>query len=201
MARPNLFHDTREHILATGEALVKSRGFTAAGLTELLTAANVPKGSFYHYFKSKEDYGVALLVRYFDRYDATMGERLTAPGKPARERLLAYFEGWIANACTPEHGGCLVVKLAGEVCDLSEPMRETLNDGMARIVSRLAGVIEQGVADGSIHCPTTPAELADALYSAWLGAALRAKVERRPDALYAMRDDTRARLTGESAAL
>ncbi|TCP12647.1 TetR family transcriptional regulator [Crenobacter luteus] len=200
MARPNLFHDTREHILATGEALVKSRGFTAAGLTELLSAANVPKGSFYHYFKSKEDYGVALLARYFDRYDASMDERLSTPGASARERLLAYFDGWVASACTPEHGGCLVVKLAGEVCDLSEPMRATLSSGMARIVGRIAAVVEQGVADGSVCCPTTPRQFADALYSAWLGAALRAKVERCPDALYAMRDDTRARLAGESAA-
>ncbi|AXK39596.1 TetR/AcrR family transcriptional regulator [Crenobacter cavernae] len=195
MARPNLFHDTREHILATGEALVQSRGFTAAGLTELLAAANVPKGSFYHYFKSKEDYGVALLIRYFDQYDAAMGEKLTAPGRPARERLLSYFEGWIANACTPEHGGCLVVKLAGEVCDLSEPMRETLSAGMARIVARLAEVIEQGHADGSISCPGEPRALADALYAMWLGAALRAKVERCPDSLNAAMEDTRARLT------
>ena len=85
MARPNLFQDTREHILATGETLIRNRGFTAAGLTELLSVANVPKGSFYHYFKSKEDYGVALLIRYFDQYDASMGDRLTAPGGSARE--------------------------------------------------------------------------------------------------------------------
>lgn len=47
-------HDTREHLLATGEQLCMQRGFTGMGLSELLKTAQVPKGSFYHYFRSKE---------------------------------------------------------------------------------------------------------------------------------------------------
>jgi AcrR family transcriptional regulator len=53
--------DTREHILATGEQLCMHRGFTGMGLSELLKTAEVPKGSFYHYFRSKEAFGVACL--------------------------------------------------------------------------------------------------------------------------------------------
>ena len=54
-------HDTREHLLATGELLCMQRGFTGMGLSELLKTAEVPKGSFYHYFRSKEAFGVAML--------------------------------------------------------------------------------------------------------------------------------------------
>ncbi|MFQ5727810.1 MAG: TetR/AcrR family transcriptional regulator, partial [Salmonella enterica] len=53
-------HDTREHLLATGEQLCMQRGFTGMGLSELLKTAQVPKGSFYHYFRSKEAFGVAM---------------------------------------------------------------------------------------------------------------------------------------------
>ena len=53
-------YDTREHLLATGERLCMQRGFTGMGLSELLKTAEVPKGSFYHYFRSKEAFGVAI---------------------------------------------------------------------------------------------------------------------------------------------
>jgi TetR/AcrR family transcriptional repressor of nem operon len=57
--------DTREHLLATGETLSLRLGFTGMGLSELLATAGVPKGSFYHYFRSKEAFGEAMLQRYF----------------------------------------------------------------------------------------------------------------------------------------
>ena len=60
--------NTREHILATGEQLCMHRGFTGMGLSELLKTAEVPKGSFYHYFRSKEAFGVALLDHHYAGY-------------------------------------------------------------------------------------------------------------------------------------
>ena len=65
----NTRHDnTRQHILETGQRIIVGKGFASVGLNEILTAAGVPKGSFYHYFASKEQYGQALLQDYFDRY-------------------------------------------------------------------------------------------------------------------------------------
>ena len=61
-------NDTRQHILDVGYQLVVTKGFTSVGLSELLKAADVPKGSFYHYFKSKEQFGEALIEDYFSRY-------------------------------------------------------------------------------------------------------------------------------------
>ncbi|WP_163030699.1 TetR/AcrR family transcriptional regulator, partial [Pseudomonas viridiflava] len=55
------YDDTRQHLLDTGHRMMAERGFTSVGLNELLQAAGVPKGSFYHYFKSKELYGQGLL--------------------------------------------------------------------------------------------------------------------------------------------
>ena len=58
----NIRHDnTRQHILETGLGIFAGKGFASVGLNELLKAAGVPKGSFYHYFESKEQYGQALL--------------------------------------------------------------------------------------------------------------------------------------------
>ncbi len=187
---------TREHLLATAEPLLLGRGFTALGITEILTAAGVPKGSFYHHFRSKEHFGEALLLRYFDTYDLKMQALFAdaAPG-PMRARLLAYFTRWLHNANVHDcHGSCLAVKLAGEVSDLSEAMRLALATGMARVVMRLADAIEAGVADGSLAPVADPAALADALYSMWLGAALRTKVRHDAHALEQAMAETQTRL-------
>ena len=59
-------HDMRQHIIDVARSLMTQKGYTAVGLTELLAAAGVPKGSFYHYFRSKDEFGQALLEEYFD---------------------------------------------------------------------------------------------------------------------------------------
>lgn len=53
--------DVRQHILDTAKPIMLRKGFSAVGLNEILQAAGVPKGSFYHYFGSKEAFGEALL--------------------------------------------------------------------------------------------------------------------------------------------
>ena len=86
--------DTRQHILATGKHIIATKGFSSVGLAELLQASEVPKGSFYHYFKSKELFGQALLEDYFTDYLAQLDTLLQTPGLSGRDRLLRYFEQW-----------------------------------------------------------------------------------------------------------
>ncbi len=168
---------TRSHILETGRALTASRGYTAVGLAELLTAAGVPKGSFYHYFKSKEAFGCALLDSYIAAYAEDLASTLNAPDLPARTRLLSYFEQWRLRQTgdRPEQR-CLVVKLSAEIADLSPDMRRILDDGVAAILARLTAVLRAG--DGSIVAVRDPAALAQTLYQIWLGASLMASLSR-----------------------
>lgn len=172
-------HDnTRQHILDTGNRIIAGKGFSGVGLAEILEAACVPKGSFYHYFKSKEQYGQALLESYFDDYLADLDYLLGDPAIPARERLLRYWQRWLQSQgddCQEQK--CLVVKLSAEVADLSDAMRLTLRDGTDRIVDRLAACIAAGIGDGSIAA-TAPRETAQTLYQLWLGASLLAKLHR-----------------------
>ncbi len=177
------YDDTRQHLLDTGHRMMAEKGFTSVGLNEILQTAGVPKGSFYHYFKSKELYGQALLEDYFVGYLSDMERRLTLPGLNACERLMDYWQGW-QNRCTLEgHGDeCLVVKLSAEVADLSESMRLTLRDGAERIVARITVCIEQGQLDKSL--PRADArQLAETLYQLWLGASLLNKLQRTGQSL------------------
>jgi len=173
--------ETREHLLATGEQLCLQRGFTGMGLSELLTLAEVPKGSFYYYFRSKEAFGVALLERYFIQLHQQVDARLQHGEGTPRERLLTHFRQ--AEQLFSEQGhivGCLAVKLSAEVCDLSEPMRDALQHGARRIIAAYARTLEAAQRQEKMQLPYAPQEMAELIYILWLGASLQSKLSREP---------------------
>lgn len=165
--------DTRSHILSVGRNLTARQGYSGVGLNELLKAADVPKGSFYHYFASKEAYGCALLEDFVTQYRENLGDTLRDPKVNARVRLMGYFEGWSRKQTGPNlQDRCLVVKLAAEVADLSADMSKILQRGVAEIITSLTRTIEEGIAEGSIAPMEDPAAVAQSIYHEWLGASL-----------------------------
>ena len=171
--------NVRHKILETAQRIMGSKGFSAVGLNEILIAASVPKGSFYHYFSSKDAFGEALLKHYFDGYLAELDETLSQPGLNMAQRLMVYWQHWQDTQGRFDfQGKCLAVKLGAEVADMSEAMRLALKSGTARIIDRLAGAIEAGIAEGSLSAEDDPHRTAQTLYHMWLGASLMAKIMR-----------------------
>ena len=167
--------DIRQHILNSGEALISGKGFSAVGLSEILAKAGVPKGSFYYYFESKEQFGEALFLDYLRRLEAL----LKADSGSARDRLMHYWLRWIeVQGQESLSQQCLVVKLSAEVSDLSEPMRGALRRGTDAILARLSACMVEGIAEGSLPSQLNPESASQALYQIWLGASLLAKVRR-----------------------
>ena len=172
--------DTKAHLLAVATQLIAQKGFTAVGIKQILDTAGVPKGSFYHYFASKEAFGEAIITGYFTRYQKRLAA-LTAAEDNAQQRIYRYFQGWYdtqQNGCDDEK--CLVVKLSAEVADISEPMRQALNDGYQCIIAWLAQQVKAGWAEGSIpnDAQLSAESLAKRWYFAWLGASLVAKISQ-----------------------
>lgn len=177
-------HDVRQSILDTAKPIILGKGFSAVGLNEILCAADVPKGSFYHYFKSKELFGEALLESYFNDYLSQLDALLSRPGLSAADRLMSYWREWLETQASGDiDGKCLAVKLGGEVSDLSEPMRSALQRGTHRVIERLAQCIAEGIADGSLSAELDVPGSAQTLYEMWLGATLLTKIRRDRSAL------------------
>ena len=191
-------NETQQHILDTGYKLIVSKGFSNVGLAEILKTAGVPKGSFYYYFASKEQFGEEIIKNYFREYLAALDEPFLAEDRSAYERLLDYWQRWIttqSTTCVDQK--CLVVKLSAEVADLSEPMRLALLSGSSEVIKRIAECIEAGSSDGSIGTmdalPT-----AELLYNMWLGASLLSKLHRSADALQRVMQATQSILSCET---
>lgn len=202
--------DTRQHILETARGIVLGKGFSAVGLSEILEAAGIPKGSFYHWFRSKEQFGEALIDHHFQNYLHQVDACLAARGRTPGQQLLDFFGQWHSTQCGDNvQSRCMVVKLSAEVSDLSEPMRVALERGIAQVLARLATCLSEGIATGEFpRCPE-PVDVAQQLYQQWLGATLLARVRRIDEPLdHALEHTTRwvreqalhgAVLPGESA--
>ena len=63
---------SKDDIVQAGLEIMLSKGFNATGVDSILKQANVPRGSFYNFFASKEEFGLAII----DRYSAKIGEIL-----------------------------------------------------------------------------------------------------------------------------
>jgi TetR/AcrR family transcriptional repressor of nem operon len=189
---PSLSSDVRGNILATGQRIMAGKGFSGVGLNEILVSAGVPKGSFYHYFGSKEAFGEALLKNYFDDYLAELDATLHQPGLTMAQRLMRYWDIWQdAQTFSDCQGKCLAVKLAAEVADLSEPMRLALKRGTSGIVARLAQALQAGVSEGSLSIDGDVHDVAQSLYQLWLGASVMVKIERSTEPFKAAMKATR----------
>jgi TetR/AcrR family transcriptional repressor of nem operon len=188
--------DVRDNILAVGQRIMAGKGFSAVGLNEILLTAAVPKGSFYHYFGSKDAFGEALLDRYFHGYLDELDATLRQPGLSMAQRLMNYWQQWQENQSVLDcQGKCLAVKLGAEVADLSEAMRLALKRGTSAITERLGRAIETGVTEGSLAIHGSPDGAAQGLYQLWLGASLLAKIVRNTQPFDAALATTRQLLT------
>ncbi|WP_326835334.1 TetR/AcrR family transcriptional regulator [Amycolatopsis rhabdoformis] len=169
--------ETRKTLLDAARRIVLAKGYAAVGINEVLADAGVPKGSFYHWFSSKDAFGEAMMKSYFDDYFATMDRIVAQREKSSAEHLMQYWQYFYDTQAADDcQGGCLVVKLGAEIADLSEAMRVTTKSGTAEIVDRIERMITDGITDGSVSVVDTPRATAESLYDLWLGASMIAKI-------------------------
>jgi TetR/AcrR family transcriptional repressor of nem operon len=170
----------REHLLQMGLQHMQKTSYCSTGLNEVLALAGVSKGSFYHYFSSKEEFGSAVLQRYLDsevaRATMLLGESKAAPIK----RLRKYFEELISTygPAGEMNGGCLLGNLTQEMANQSDLIQQTLQEGFRIWQVAIDTVLQEAVARGELAQKAKTMETASFILNAYEGALLRAKAER-----------------------
>jgi TetR/AcrR family transcriptional repressor of nem operon len=180
---------TRHRLLDEGLAILIDRGYNGTGLQELVDRAEVPKGSFYSYFSSKEAFGAEVVRHYSQESLDALNRALREAKGNARERLSEHYARQAERQQVAAFSkGCLVGNLAAEVAPRSDRFRTALAGSVERMRDRLAQEIEAGQEDGSIRADVPARVLADLLYNAWEGALLRMKVEQSLEPLEQVRE-------------
>ena len=176
-------HD-KDDIIQVGLDLVLSRGFNATGVEAILKQANVPKGSFYNFFSSKEEFALAIIDKFVADRVEVFYPIFSDESLPPLERVKRSFETMIATFegadCSK---GCLIGNLGQEMADQFENVRQRLEKSLqewAKVVSRL---LFQAQKEKTIAPDLNTDMLAENLISSFQGALLRSKVKKSPEPL------------------
>ncbi len=169
--------ETREALLRAGMLVLTETGFTNTGIESILQSVGIPKGSFYHYFQSKEAFGLAVLERYGRYFDAKLDSFLLDASFPPLERIQRFAQdaqdGMVRHQFTR---GCLVGNLEQESAFLSEIFCQQLRATYASWQQRMAACLWLGQQQGEIVLQDSIENTAQAFWIGWEGAVHRARL-------------------------
>lgn len=170
---------TRERLIDMGLELMRKHGYGATGLQELLRAAGVPKGSFYHHFGSKEEFTAAVIERYLMLEGAHCQEVLGNARQAPLKRLRRYFEDLIrvAGPAAPI-SGCLLGSLSLEVAGVSPLLQSSLSSSFANWQTAVAAVLREAIEKGDLPKSVKATTLAGFILNSWEGALLRSQADK-----------------------
>ena len=173
--------DTRNELIRIGTDLISRQGFNATGIDAILKEARVPRGSFYHYFKSKEEFGLAVINHFAERFEQRLDLFLNDEAEMPLNRIHYFLESGLArvtqNQCSK---GCLIGNLGQELADLNERFRARLDEIFSMWRERFADCLRAAQSAGELSAGIDPPTMACFILSGWEGAILRSKVMKSP---------------------
>lgn len=171
--------DAKTRLLRAGAKIVIQKGFNDTGLQEILDAARVPKGSFYFYFKSKEDYGLHLIDFYADFFDRHARGHFKGEEGPYIPKIEAFLD-WQGDymEAVGYQGGCPFGNLGQEMGDRNENFRTRLLEIFDRQRRLLAGVLEKARVAGEIRPDIDCVQMAEHIICAWQGTLIQMKLSQ-----------------------
>jgi TetR/AcrR family transcriptional regulator, transcriptional repressor for nem operon len=171
--------DAREKILSAAQSLIELRGYSALGVAEICKAADVPKGSFYYFFESKEALALAVIDEHWAEQERAWSRILTGTAEPLT-RLRQLFEATEAAQLAGQQScgtvsGCLFGNLTLEMSNHTETVRKRLKEIFDAQVDMVAPVVAEALARNEIAV-SDPREAARAVVAQLEGQVLFAKL-------------------------
>nr|WP_298898950.1 TetR/AcrR family transcriptional regulator [uncultured Altererythrobacter sp.] len=173
------YTDSYERLINAGLDLLRSKSFDGVGIGEILEAASVPKGSFYHYFKSKDDFGLAVADIYHEELMDMARQHLSVETVPPFENLRTFFEAAAEEFRLREYSdGCLMVNLSSELADQKGAFQQQLAGHWQALTELIAAHMDRACVEQIGLDHLSRQEAADLLINSWSGALTRMKAER-----------------------
>lgn len=171
--------DTRNALVWCGTELLTERGFQITGIDEVLKRVGVPKGSFYHYFKSKEHFGHAVIDNYETYYAKKMDRIFNDYSQSPLQRLVNFTVNAKNGMVKFDFKrGCLIGNLGQELAALDTQFRERLEGVLLSWEKRVADCLREAIDIGELAPGQDPQALSRFFWVGWEGAILRSKLMR-----------------------
>ena len=171
--------NTKDHIIEVASGLINIRGFNNTSVDAVLQASGVKKGSFYYYFKSKEDLGYAIIESHLRRFsDHVLGKAFSGKKDALMEVedfLDIILELQRQRNCS---GGCLMGNMAMEMSDIHEGFRRKFQEVFEDWRIRVAGVLQKAKISGQFNDHMDSTRLAQFVVAGVEGGILLSKVKK-----------------------
>lgn len=183
----------KERLLRQGMKLFYANGFHGTTVDAVLEASGVPKGSFYHHFRSKDAFGLAVLDRYMSLQLELLDAAARDGGGSTAETLERYYTTLSDLFVDSEfQRGCLAGKFSTELAAGSAAFRDQLAHAMAVWHDTLTDMLRQGQQRGDVRADRSAADLAHTVLALVQGAFVIALSSRDTAALAAVGASIRA---------
>jgi len=182
--------DAREKLLQAALDLIWASSYGSVSVDDICAAAEVKKGSFYHFFPSKEDLAVAAFELHWQRDIEPILDRVFHPDRKPLERIAGWCEAIYVEQnerfqALGHVPGCPFCSVGSEMGTLNERLRRKVEDLLERGLFQLERTLRDGQRDGTIPV-ADPAGKARALHALAMGVMFQAKVENDPEVLRGM---------------
>lgn len=179
---------TKQDLLELGLKLLLKHGYGDLGVATLLEEAGIPKGSFYHHFENKEDFGLQAIDLYMDSVHGALAAAFGDDTIEPLAQIRRFFDMVAAGYKGEGYLGCLLGGLGQELAGISPAFSKKVEQCFNVIARRFEKALIVANARGQLRAGVEPRELADLLVNCWEGAALRSRIRRNPAPLGQMLD-------------
>lgn len=178
------FNQLKDSLLEVGQELFIGSSFNSVGLNDILKRSGVPKGSFYHYFASKEDFALQVIELYHKENYTTLAELLQDNSLNAYQQLKQFFQNSIDHFDDVGYcQGCLMANLSQELADVNENMRSKISQFSTEMVELVSGCLER-IENNELNLGHLQSrEAAQVLMNSWTGAIMKMKLEKSREPL------------------
>ncbi len=188
MARTRQSGHLREKLLDQGVVMFMEQGYHGTGIQEVVDKVGIPKGSFYNYFKSKEDFGSKTIIHYSDQFKEFLVSILETSKKDTLKALTQFFDQLTKLFDDKDcRDGCLIGNFAAEISDSSSIGRQTMHKCISEWKDILKEIMMRGQEKKVIRDDISADELADFLLNFLEGSLIRMKIESDTNPLKQMK--------------
>jgi len=183
-----MMHSTKQRLIDAGLRMLLEQGYNSLGIQTLLTETGIPKGSFYHHFKDKEDFALKVIDTYVTEVHAGLDACLQDHARTPLARVRHFFEMVQQKYQQEGYMGCLMGGLGQELSGVSEVFRHKIEWCFSSVAERMAICLEEARQGGEIPAGCDVHQMSELMVDCWEGAALRSRLRRNPASLNAMLD-------------
>ncbi|WP_105616044.1 TetR/AcrR family transcriptional regulator [Vallitalea okinawensis] len=164
----------KDEIIMIAADLMHRYGYHNIGIKKILDTANIPKGSFYHYFESKEDLAIQVIDFHFSNFINALNQV-----EDSVDGLKTFFDMFFCKSEGMDYvGGCPLGNLMLELADIKESFREHLLKGTLATEQLITKKLEQ---DNLQHSLETDM-LGRLIFQSFEGTLMKAKIEKNSNA-------------------